>query len=173
MGDIVDRERSPVKQENDDRLAQRDHRFHQLFLTPNQVQAGAIAHVIQHPSLARSLLVSTDRQHDHVGFLGHAHRFGNLFTVLHRIARHHFILVPRPADSDLAALAVEHLHLLADFFLDAFQHRDILLRYATVPAQQNAIRVWSNHSNSLDRIQIQRRDVVFVLQQRDRFMRRL
>jgi hypothetical protein len=105
-------------------------------------------------------------------FFATLHRFGNLFAVFFGIARHHFILVPRAADGDLAALAVEDLDLLADLLLDAVEHRDIVLRHAAVSAQQAAIRVGTDHGDGLDLLEIERREIVFVLEQRDRFMRR-
>ncbi len=52
--------------------------FDQFFLASDQVEAGAIAHVIQSPCLARGLLVAADRQHDDIRLLRHAHGFGNL-----------------------------------------------------------------------------------------------
>ena len=127
--------------------------------------------MVQPPRLARSLFVAANRQHNHVGLLRHLHCLGNRLPVLHRIARHNLILIPRSANGDLATLAVEHLHLLANLRLDAVQHRDIVLRHAAVSAQQPAIRVRSNHSDGLDLAHVKRRKAVFVLQQRDRLMR--
>ena len=117
----------PLKTKRHDRLAQRDHRLHQLFLPADQVQAGAVAHVVERPGLARGLLVAADGQHDDVGIPGDFDRLGDLPAILFRIAGHHRIDIPASADGDLAALAVEHLDMLADFGLDAVEHRDVVL----------------------------------------------
>ena len=94
-------------------------------------------------------------------------------AVLFRIARRHRILIPRPADGDLAAFAVEHLGVLADLRADALEHRNFVLRHAAVAAQQAAVGVGSNHGDGLDGVRVERGDLVLVLEQRDGLARGL
>ena len=102
---------------------------------------------------------------------GHFDGFGNLLAILLGITWNDFVLVPVAADRDLAAFAVKHLGFLAGFFTDTFEHRDLLLRPAAVAAQQRAIRVGTNDGDGLDLPEIERSQVVLVLQQSDGFMR--
>ncbi len=89
-------------------------------------------------------------QHDHVGFFRDFHGLGDLFAVFLRIAGHHRIDVPGAADGDLAALAVQHLHMLADLGLNAFEHGDVVVGDAAVTAQQAAMRIRSDDRDGLD-----------------------
>ena len=51
LADVIDGKRPAVEEEHDHRLAERDHRLDQFFLAANEVEAGAVAHVIQIPRL--------------------------------------------------------------------------------------------------------------------------
>ena len=64
--------------------------------------------------------------------------------------------VPRAADGDLAAFAVDHLRAVADPRSDAIEHRDLVLRHAAVAAQQRAIRIRPDHRDGLEFCQIKR-----------------
>jgi hypothetical protein len=119
--DVVDGKWPAVEQKNDHWLAQRHHGFDKLFLPPDQVEAGAIAHVVQSPRFARSLLVAANRQHDHVSAFGDLHGFRDLFAVVLGIAGYNFVLVPVAANGDLAAFAVKDFGAVADLGLDAVE----------------------------------------------------
>ena len=94
--EVVDRERTPVEEESDDRLAERGHGFDQLILAADQVEAGAVAHVLQVPGFARGLLVAADGEHDDVGLLRHFDSFGDLSAIFCGIAGDDFVLIPGP-----------------------------------------------------------------------------
>ena len=154
-----------------DRLAQRDHGLDQFFLAADEVKAGAVAHVLQRPGLARGLLVAADGQHNHVGLLRDFNSLGNLLAVFFRIARDHLILVPVSADGDFATFAIEDLDFLAGFLADAVENRDIVPGHAAVTAKKAAMRIGTDDGDGFDFAEIERRDVVFVFEQRDGLVR--
>ncbi len=84
--DVIDGKRAAVEEENDDRLACRDHGLDQLFLPADEIEAGTVAHVVQAPGFARGLLISADGKHDDVGLARHFDGFGNLLAVFDGIA---------------------------------------------------------------------------------------
>ena len=90
--------------------------------------------MLERPRLPRSLFVAPDRQHDDIGFAGHLHGLADGLTVFFRVAWHHFILIPGTAYGNLAALAKENPGAMADFLLNAFEHGNIVFRYAAVSA---------------------------------------
>ncbi len=159
----------PLNRKHHDRLSERHHRLHQFFLPPDQVQAGAVAHVVQSPGFARCLLVAADGQHDHVRSFGHFHGFRDLPSVFLRIAGHDFVLVPVAANGDLAAFAVKHFGAAADLGLDALEHGNVVFRNAAVPAQQAAVSIGSNYRNLLHALQIERHGIALVPEQSYRF----
>ena len=106
---------------------------------------------VEVPRFARGLLVAADREHDHVGLLRDLHGFGDLLAVLFRIARRRLrSCVPRAADGDLAAFAVEDLRAVADLVADALEHRDVVLRHAAVAAEQAAIGIGADHRDRFE-----------------------
>ena len=56
--------------------------FNELILTADEIEAGAVAHVLQVPCLAGGLLVAADGEDDDVGLLGDFDGFGDLAAVL-------------------------------------------------------------------------------------------
>src|SRR5690349_1920915 len=60
LSNIVDRERAPVEKKRNDRLARRHHGFDEVFLPANQVEAGAVAHMLPRPGFTRSLFIAAD-----------------------------------------------------------------------------------------------------------------
>src|SRR5262249_50636902 len=112
--------------------------------------------MLQAPGLARSLLVAADGEHNHIRFFGDLDGFGNLLAVFFRIAGENFVLIPRAAERNFAAFAVEHLYAVADLCLDAVKHGDIVFRYAAVAAEQAAMRIWADDRNGSNFLRIKR-----------------
>jgi hypothetical protein len=112
--------------------------------------------VVESPGLARSLLVSPDRQHNHIRLLRCPNRFRDTFAVLLWIARDDFILLPGTADRDLAAFVIENMDG-PGAFANPFQHSPAVFRRSAVPAQKLAVGVWTDHGKRLDFAQIQGR----------------
>src|SRR5215831_16416120 len=147
---VVNRNWPAIEKKNHYGLSGGDHRPYQLFLAADQIEAGAIAHMLQIPGFARSLLVITDGQDNEIRLFSDLHCFRNLPAIFFRIARHNLIDVPRAANRNLAAFAVEHLDARAGFGPDALEHSDLLFGHATVTTEQAAIGVWTNDGDGLD-----------------------
>src|SRR5271157_850746 len=66
LAEVIDRERPAIEQKDDERLAESDHGFDEFFLPSDQVEAGAVAHVVQSPGFARGLFVAANGEDDGV-----------------------------------------------------------------------------------------------------------
>ena len=77
----------PLKRNATTGLPRVGDRFDQLVLPADEVEAGAVAHVLQVPGFARSLLVAADGQDDDVGLLRDFDGLGDLPAVFFGIAR--------------------------------------------------------------------------------------
>src|SRR6185436_8446183 len=124
-------------------------RVDELLLPADQVEARAIAHVLEVPRFARRLLVTADRQHDHVRLLRDLDSLGDLSAVFIGIARQDFIVVPRSGLRDLATFGVEHLGARANSRRDAIEYGDVALRPSAISAEQRAMRVRADHGDGL------------------------
>ena len=94
LAHVVNRKRASVEQKDYDRFAGGHHRLDQFFLSADEIQTGAVAHVHERPRLARGLLVATDGEHDHVRLLRDVDGLGNLLAVLIGISGDDFVLIP-------------------------------------------------------------------------------
>ncbi len=134
--------RAAVEEESDHRFAGGEHGGDEFTLPADQIEIGAVAHVLERPRFARGLFVATDGEHDDVGLLRDFDGFGNLSAVFGRIAGNDFVLLPRAADGDFATFGVEHFDVLADLLTDAFEHGDVEFGSAAVAAEQRAVGIW-------------------------------
>ena len=85
LGDVVDRVRPAVNQEDHGGLAERKHGFDEVVLVSEQVEAAAVAEVI-FPGFAARLFVAAQCEYDEVGFFGDTHRFLDALRVESGIA---------------------------------------------------------------------------------------
>ena len=169
--EVVDRERAAVEEEGDDGLAERGQGFDQLILTADEVEAGAVAHVLQVPGFARGLLVAAERKNDDVGLLRDFDSFFDLTAIFCRIGRDYGVLIPVAADGDFATFAVEDLRAIADPVPDAFEDRDFVFGNSAVSAEKGAVGVGTDHGDGFDLVQVERGDVVVVLEEGNGFLR--
>ena len=164
---------APRKQERHHGLARPEHRRDELVLAPDQLEVRRIPHVVERPRLTRRLLVAADRENDHVRASRDFHCFRDLAVVFLRVARRHDVLRPRATDRDLAALGIHHLCPIPDAGLDPLEHGDLVRRHTAVPAEQRSVRVRSDDGDGPGPIQVERKYVAAILEQRDRFARGL
>jgi len=129
--------------------------------------------VVRRPRLARRLLVVTDGEHHHVGLCGHGGRLADAAAILLRVGRRHLVLLPGPADGDLAALVIEDLDIGRRPHADALEDGVDVDRLAAVAAEHHAVGVRSDDGDAAHPVLVERQDTAFVLQQRDGLPRRL
>src|SRR5690242_2118653 len=101
------------------------------------------------PSLARSLLIAADREHDDISLLGHFDCFGNLAAILFRIAGHDRVFAPGATNSDLATFAVEDFGAIADALFNSIEDCDVVTRNSAITTEQAPVRVRPDNSDGL------------------------
>ena len=147
-------------------------RVDELVLPPDEVEAGAIAHVLARPCLARRLLVAADGEHDDVrplGDLAPPRRSAGGLPPGRSASRR-----PRVHEPPIVILHPSRTAPSRRLPTRALMPSSTVtscLRNAAVAAEQAAIGVRSDDGDGLDGVRVERQHVALVPEQRDRLAR--
>src|SRR6185312_7674751 len=163
-----------MQQHDDNRLSCGQQTRDQFVLSSYKIEVVAVAKMGKRPDFAESMLVVTDDHDPVIGLAEHIHRLSHALFVQRRVGRNYFVFFPNWfALGNTTALGIEHLDFIPDLVLDSFQNTDRVLGSSAVSAEMRLCRIGSDDGNALELREIQRQQTVFILQQRNGFMRGL
>src|SRR5215213_906537 len=130
--------------------------------------------MILRPALSRSLDIVTNDDHGNIRCLRSLHCFGDPFVVIRRVTQSHIVFEPTwlLARRDFAAFGIINSDPVSNLLFDSLKNAYLPRGPATVFAKLNISGIRTNNRYRTNLIPVKRQQIVFVLQQRDCFMRR-
>src|SRR5262245_9619987 len=121
------------------------------------------------PSLFVCIFVSTEHEQCDIGCLRNTDSFGNQSLIVRRIVELSSVCKPNAAlFIYLSPFSIDHFNAIANFVFYSLKHANAASWVIAVTTEMNLCRVWTNHRDRLQRVAIQRQQVVLIFQKRDR-----
>src|ERR1051326_2135959 len=104
------------------------------------------------PTFLIRILIPTEHEQRHIRSFRDLHGFGNQLLVFRRIAEVRSVGEPHATFFGyLAPFCISNFNPVANFVFYSLEHTHATPRIITVTAEMNLRRVWTNHSNRLQR----------------------